>query len=64
MGKIGALLWKVEGFPDGLVVKNLPAKKEIRIQFLGQEGTLEKGMATNSSILPWEIPWKERSGRP
>ena len=25
--------------------------------FLGQEDALEKEMATNSSILAWEIPW-------
>jgi len=24
---------------------------------------LEKGMATSSSILPWEIPWTEEPGR-
>ena len=24
---------------------------------------LEKGMATHSSILPWEIPWTEDPGR-
>ena len=32
-------------------VKNLPAKKEARVWSLGQEDTLEKGMATDSSIL-------------
>ena len=25
--------------------------------FLGHEDALEKEMATNSSILAWEIPW-------
>ena len=33
------------------MVKNLPAMQEIGIQSLGQEDTLEKGMATHSSIL-------------
>ena len=33
------------------------------IQSLGQEYPLEKEMATNSSILPWEIPWTEEPGR-
>ena len=33
------------------VVKNLPAMQETWLQFLGQEDPLEKGMATNSSIL-------------
>ena len=29
---------------------------------LGQEETLEKEMATPSSILAWEIPWTEEPG--
>ena len=29
---------------------------------LGQEDTLEKEMATDSSIIVWEIPWTEESG--
>ena len=33
--------------------------QEILFQSLGQEGPLEKGMATHSSILAWKIPWKE-----
>ena len=41
------------------MIKNLPAMQETRIQSLGQEGPLEKGMATHSSILAWEIPWTE-----
>ena len=51
------------GFPGSSVVKNLPAKQETRVQSLGQEGPLEKGMATHSSILTWEIPWTEEPGR-
>ena len=43
-------------------VKNLPAMKETQVQSLGQEDPLEKGMATHSSILAWEIPWTEESG--
>ena len=35
------------------MVKNLPAMQVIRVQSLGQEDTLEKGMATHSSILAW-----------
>ena len=31
---------------------------------LGQEDTLEEGMAINSSILAWRIPWTEEPGRP
>ena len=33
--------------------------QEIQVQSLGWEGTQEKGMATHSSILAWEIPWTE-----
>ena len=33
------------------MVKNLPAMQETRVQSLGQEHTLNKGMATHSSIL-------------
>ena len=29
----------------------------------GWEDPLEKGMATHSSILAWEIPWTEEPGR-
>ena len=44
------------------MVKNLPAMQEIGIQSLGQEDTLEKGMATHSSILAWRTPWIEEPG--
>ena len=37
-------------------VKNLPVMRETRVQSLGQEDPLEKGMATHSSILAWRIP--------
>ena len=36
--------------------------KETRVQSLGQEDPLEKGMATHSSILAWRIPWTEEPG--
>ena len=44
-------------------VKNLPVMSVTGVQFSGQEGPLEKGMATHSSILAWEIPWTEEPGR-
>ena len=37
-------------------VKNLPARQETQVRTLGGEDTLEKGMATHSSILTWRIP--------
>ena len=46
-----------------LVVKNLPAMQETRIQSLGSEDVLEKEMATHSSTLAWRIPWTEEPGR-
>ena len=39
------------GFPDGSVVKNLPAMQEMRVQSQNQEDPLEETMATLSSIL-------------
>ena len=40
-------------------VKCLPAQQETRVQSLGSEDPLEKGMATHTSILAWKIPWTE-----
>ena len=42
--------------------KNPPAMWEIWVQSLGQEDTLEKEMATHSSILTWKIPQTEEPG--
>ena len=36
--------------------------QEMRVRSLGQEDSLEKEMATHSSILAWEIPWTEEPG--
>ena len=44
------------------MVKNLPARKVMRVLSLGQEDPLEKEMATQSSILAWEILWTEKTG--
>ena len=44
------------------LVKNLPAMQETPVRFLSQEDHLEKGWATYSSILAWEIPWTEKPG--
>ena len=41
------------------MVKNLPAMQEAQVRSLGQKDPLEKGMATQSSILAWRIPWTE-----
>ena len=44
------------------MVKNLPTEQETQVQSLDQKDPLEKEMATNSSILAWEIPWTEEPG--
>ena len=51
------------GFPGGSDSKRicLPMQKMPKpwVLSLGREDPLEKGMATNSSILAWRIPWTE-----
>ena len=37
--------------------------QETQVLSLGQEGPLEKEMATHSSILAWRIPWTAEPGR-
>ena len=44
------------------MVKSLPEMRETWVQSLGQEDFLEKGIATQSSILAWRIPWTEEPG--
>ena len=41
------------------MVKHLLAMQETWVRFLVQEDPLEKGMAAQSSILAWRIPWTE-----
>ena len=45
------------------MVKNLSATQETQVGFLGQKDPLENGMATDSSIIGWRIPWTEEPGR-
>ena len=40
----------------------MPAIQETQVQSLHLEDTLEKEMATHSSILVWEIPSTEEPG--
>ena len=44
-------------------VKNLPAMQETWFWSLGQEDSLERGMATHSRILTWRIPWTDEPAR-
>ena len=43
-------------------VKNLSTIRETDNRSLGWEDHLEKGMATHSSILAWEISWTDEPG--
>ena len=45
------------------MVKNLPARQETCARSLGWGDLLEKGIAIHSSLLFWEIPGTEDSGR-
>ena len=38
------------------MVKNPPVMQETRVRSLGREDSLEKEMATHSSVLAWRIP--------
>ena len=50
------------GIPVAQTVNNLPSEQEARIQSLGQEDPLEKGMSIHSSILAWRIRRTEEPG--
>ena len=43
-------------------VKNMSEVQDMCVRFLGQEDTLEKAMATHSSIPVWRISWTEGPG--
>ena len=45
------------------MAKNPPAMQDTQVLSLGWEDTLEKEMATHSSILARRIPWTEEPGR-
>ena len=44
------------------MVKNLPAMQETWVRYQGLEDHLEKGIATCSSIVAWDIPLTEEPG--
>ena len=45
------------------MVRNTPANAEDMGLIPGLGGSLEKEMATHSSIVAWKIPWTEEPGR-
>ena len=51
-----------KSFPVAQAVKNLPAMQESLVRSLGQEDSLEKGMATDFSILTRKIIWATLHG--
>ena len=57
-----ALMGKVWISLVAQTIKRLPAMPETEIRSLGQEGLLEKEMASHSSTLAWRIPWMKDSG--
>ena len=57
-------IWTTRGPSLGAqMVKNLLVMQETRVQSLGWNNALEKGMAIHSSTLAWRIPWTEETGR-
>ena len=44
------------------MLKNLPTMQETQVRSLGQEDSLEKKMATHSSIRAWRSPGIEEPG--
>ena len=55
-------IWAVVASLVAQKLKHLPVMRETWVRSLGQEDTLEKEMATHSSILAWRIPWTEEPG--
>ena len=51
------------GFPGGSDGKESTFSVGDTDSVQGQEDPLKKGMANNSSILAWRIPWTEEPGR-
>ena len=62
--QIPLILFYPMGFRGGSVVKNLPANAGDVGLTPGLGRSLEKEMATHSSVLTWRIPWMEGPGGP
>ena len=50
----------IEGSSGSSAVKNLPAMRQMQVQLLSQEDSLEKDIATHSSVLPTKS-YRQRS---
>ena len=55
--KLFILYWSIDNSLVAKMVKNLSALQDTWVWSLGQEDSLEKGMATHSSILSWRNSW-------
>ena len=55
------IMKNIPGFPGGSMVKNPPANAGGAGSIFGLGRSLEKEIATCSSILAWRIPWTEES---
>ena len=58
-------IWITGAYPDGSVVKNLPANAgDARDagSILGSGRSPGRGMATHSRLLAWKTLWTEESG--
>ena len=51
-----------QGFPGNSASKESTCNAGDQGLISGQEGPLEEGMATHSSILAWRIPMTEKPG--
>ena len=58
-----ALVFSKQASLVAQTIMHLPARRETRVQSLGQEDTLEKEMEIHSRTLAWEIPWAKDPGR-
>ena len=47
---------------EAQTVKNLPVMQGTSVPFLCWDDPLEEGMAADSGILAWRIPWTEKPG--
>ena len=57
--KSRATIWSSKDFPGGWDSEESALMQETGVWPLGWEDSLEKGMATHSSILAWRLPWTE-----
>ena len=60
---LNAEFQRIGAFLVAQTINHLPTMRETWVQFLGQDYSLEMGMATLCSILAWRMLWTEQPGR-